>query len=85
MRSFGLKKPQHTKNKREEDIENNRYYFTDKIGNHDEWASIHRNLYESATHLQKVMDKNKRDLMVNEYGQGEYQKKLDRVQEVNNE
>ena len=76
MSSFGLKKPTHTKNKSSDNLEtyNNRYYIQDKGGNQDEWASIHRNLYESATHLQKVMDKNKRDLMVNEYGQGEYQK-----------
>ena len=50
-------------------------------GNQDEWAALHANQHEAAKRIHKHQTKNKRDLLTNQYGKGEYLNGKARVQE----
>ena len=47
-------------------------YYPKVHGNYDEWAAMEASQKETADQLMKMMGERKRELMVNEYGKGEY-------------
>lgn len=79
--SFGVKNPVESKEAR---IQNNKRYYPQikQTGGYDEWAAVNDGNYETATKLRNMMDRDKRELLTNEYGFTQYQEGLNQVQQA---
>ena len=52
----------------------------DREGNYDEWAAVFKTQHETATRAHKKMEQAKRQMMAAEYGKGQYEAGLAKVQ-----
>ena len=57
-----------------------KYYPKDREGNYDEWAAVFKTQHETATRAHKKMEQAKRQMMAAEYGKGQYEAGLAKVQ-----
>ena len=47
-----------------------KYYPKDRDGNYDEWAAVLKTQHETANRMHRKMEKEKRQMMANEFGKG---------------
>ena len=57
-----------------------KYYPKDKEGNYDEWAAVQKTQNETAVRMHKKNEQAKRQMMAAEYGKGQYEAGLAKVQ-----